>query len=229
LTSHRRALLVEDFDMPPVSHAPAPVHTGCDCPRCQSDPSLPLCRADAFDAGRMAGRVEAADMLTAQTDQMTALVEEAIASADAVVNEVAETTADAIGRAVIAMVAASLPGILGALGAREAQAVANAVLPALRNEATVTIAAGSAAMPLLQPATARMPGGRQPRVSLVADEGAGPNDIRIDWHNGAVRSEPSETLARVRDVLAGFGLLPAHTNADDIDFTTDQAELLNHG
>ena len=227
MTAHRRTLLIEDFDLPPINRAAEPEAAGCTCARCLNDASLPLCRADAFDAGRMSGRAEAADMMTAHTDQMTALVEDAIAAADAVVNTVAETTADAIGRAVIAMVAASLPAMLGHLGAREAQAVAAAVLPALRNEAQVTIAAGSEAMPLLHPATARMPGTHQSRISLVEDTAAGPSDIRIDWHRGAARSEPAEMLARVRDVLAEFGLLPAPET--DINFATDQAELLNHG
>ncbi len=201
-------LLIEDFDSLPVAvaarePAPDPVF-GCGCDRCRADAGLPHCRAAARDEGLRLGRAERADLMAGQAAALAASLDAALARAGSDAAEIAEASAEAIGRAVIAMAAAALPATFARLGAAEARRVAEAVLPALRAEPAVTIAAAPEAITLLD----RLPAARTGRVRLEPTEG-GPGDIAIVWQGGGASRDSAAALAGTRAVLAEFGLLPA--------------------
>ena len=225
--SERRTILVmEDFDsvLIPVSETFA----GCGCARCRDDTTLPLCRADARAQGYSAGRDERGAADAAQAEMLAAVLLNALRGADAAANDLAEASADALGRVVIAMAAATLPATFAALGAREVRAIAAAVLPALKTEPAIMIRAAPDALHALHAIPDHTPEPMRSRLTLLADDTAPPGEVQIIWHAGATRCAPSEALARVMTVLAEFGLVPPPGGYQE-NILTEPTEALAHG
>ena len=219
-------LLMEDFDALPV--AARPVAASCGCPRCTASATLPLCRAAAYDEGYRVGTSARTTTESRQADELAAALASAIGDADAGARDLSETTAEAIGGLVVAMVAASLPASCAALGTREVRAIAAAVLPALRTEAAITLYGAPAALDVLQAVPGQLPEPLRTRITVLADSALAAGDVQITWHAGSAQRQASAACARVMSVLATFGLVPPPGGPEG-DPTAKRMEARVHG
>ena len=219
-------LLMEDFDAQPVAVRPAAA--ACSCPRCLAETTLPLCRAEAFDEGYRIGASErgTADSLHAET--LAAMLASALRAADTMAQDLSETTAEAIGGLVVAMVAASLPASCAALGTREVHAIAAAVLPALRAEPAISLHAAPDALESLHAIPSQMPESSRARITVLADAALAPGDVQITWHAGSARRQSDTACANVMSVLAAFGLV-SPSGGSEGDLMAKRMEALVHG
>ena len=197
-------LLIEDFDAAPKARQPSGPF--CPCPRCEAAGRAGRCPSDAYDDGVRAGeeRLAAGD-----SEHAVALAAEFAAALDRVDGQIAvlaDHAADAMGRAVIAMVAAVLPASFGHLAAGESRAIAAAVLPALASEPAIDIEAAPASLAAIREAVGLLPRASQARIAIQPRETAHGAELHITWSNGAIRQDLAAALARVCDTLARFGL-----------------------
>lgn len=219
-------LLMEDFDALPAAARPAA--SACCCPRCSTEATLPLCRAEAFDEGYRTGKSERGTTDSLHAETLAAMLASAIRAADTAAQDLSETTAEAIGGLVVAMVAASLPASCAALGTREVHAIAAAVLPALRTEAAIALHAAPDALESLRAIPSQMPESSRARITVLADTALAPGDVQIIWHAGSARRQSDIACANVMSVLAAFGLV-SPSGGSEGDLTAKRMEALVHG
>ncbi len=197
-------LMVEDFDAAPQPAAPR--RERCTCPRCTADPSGLRCHGETYAEGVHAGQQMRAEHDAAAATHLTQHIATALETAHSAATAIAEDTADALGQAVMAMLAAALPATMRHLGAREAASIANAILPSLAREPAVTIEVAPDAAVTVGLAVDALPPMQRARVTLHVDAHAEPGALRITWAGGALRHDPAAALTRVRAILADLGL-----------------------
>ena len=204
-------LMMEDFDAPHTDATDAaPV---CSCARCARDPRHLRCLSELHEEGVREGAALARTADDARLDGITSRLTAALAGSATEAAAIAEDTAASIGEAVIAMVLALFPASLAGLGAREAGAIAAAVLPSLAHAPAVTIDIAPAARADIDAALQRLPVDQRARVDIRTHAAMADGDLAILWSGGALRHDGAKAMAGVRDVLAGLGLLaPDHAH-----------------
>ncbi len=199
-------LYAEDFDEdgdPPAAPAAEPevIEPGF------TGAELDAARAEAREAGRrdvehglVAARVRAVELIAA-----------GLADARAAAAEVAEDTALAVARAVLAATAACLPALCARHGAAEVAALARALLPALRTEPKVAVRVNPLLLAGLQDELGAMDAELAERVQLLPVDAMPPGDLRVSWAGGSAVRDAAEARAAVRDGLARLGLWEGET------------------
>lgn len=201
--SHLR-LHIEDFDEAP--RRPAEPAAGCACPRCAADPRKLRCQGEVYEEGFHAGQTQRRNDDQDHAARLALDLSDALAAAQSNVDAIAEQAAEAVGQAVITMVAALLPATQSHHGAREIRAIAAAVLPTLGQAPHITIDAAPDVEADLQSAIARLPAADQSRIELRISPRTAPGALSIAWPGGALHRDPAAALRNVRAVLDELGL-----------------------
>lgn len=220
-----RRLPVEDFDAAPPPPAAAPMSPFCPCPRCATAGRTGECPSQAYEEGLARGRsLRAVEDATA-AETLTLEIADALARGAERAAADAERVAEALAGLVIAAAMSVLPASCARLGAQEARAIADAVLPALATEPAVTIDADADTHDAIATAITRLPRASQSRITLHR-QGAEGDQLRITWSAGMVRRSPAEAVARVHDTLSRFGLAPPLTETAPQSY---DLEPITHG
>jgi hypothetical protein len=191
------ALFAEDFGLP---YRPPPVVM----PEVTAPPldaaDLEEARQEGYDRGYAAGCETAAAASTRAAAQTAAAINAALADADRRAAAQADAAAQEIGQLLLASLAAMLPAFCDRHGPKEVARLATAVLPSLRREPQIVIEINPAATEAIRSAIA-VCGCESAAVTLTTTGRLRPDEIRINWRDGAARRDRDTLWADVSAVL----------------------------
>lgn len=190
--ARRYILALDDFDAPPVPVAPPP------------DPLPGLLRAardEAFAQGVAAGEAAMRDAIEARATAALASLHAGIDAARAEARAVAEAAAHETARALFAALSAALPALSARHGEAEVARFAEALLPALADEAAVALHVAPDLAPTL---AARFAGAA--RLEVLPDPALPPGDARLMWRQGCAERRLSAARAALDALLADHSL-----------------------
>jgi flagellar assembly protein FliH len=204
---HHGVLFAEDFDAPPgvtvldeaadEVEPPAPSFTEAD---------LAAARAEAYAEGHRRGLAQAAADREEVTRQLLATIAERLQQAGGEAARAAETAAESVARLLLGVFAAVLPTLFARHGAAEVAALARAVLPALREEAAVTLEVSPLLAREVGHALEKLDAVTRAHTTLSVSEAVAPGDVRILWQDGAAVRDGAALWREVAEALAAFDL-----------------------
>ena len=115
--------------------------------------------------------------------------------------------AEAIARLLLDSLAATFPTLCARYGDAEVRAIIRAVLPALTQEAAITVRAHPRTAAALAAEIAHLDPDLVAHVQTVECDAMPPGDVRIAWHNGTATRDAAALWQQVAAVLAPAGLL----------------------
>jgi flagellar biosynthesis/type III secretory pathway protein FliH len=200
-----RVLFAEDFDQ-----APAPLES----PEPEviapsfSAAELDAARAEAWQAGNDAATAAAAAADHAAIRATLTAIAAQFAGSDDALRALAEQSAAAIARLLLASLGAVLPVLAARYGEAELQAILRALLPGLFKEPAITVrinprhhAALAVTLEQLDPDLAQ-------RVTFAPSDALAPGDARIAWRHGGATRDAAALWAQVLAILDLSGLAP---------------------
>jgi hypothetical protein len=158
--------------------------------------------AEAFEAGRRAGRVEAECSREAAAAATLSAVQAALAEAQAKARQVVEEALVELARTLFAMVDAALPGLARTAAPDAIAAFVSSLAPMVSEAAAPRLRVAPSLVPLLAP-----------RLSLPveADLSLAEGEARLEWRGGHAVFRPDDRRAALRDSLRLLGLLEDNT------------------
>jgi flagellar biosynthesis/type III secretory pathway protein FliH len=195
-------LFTEDFDAvaaaPPEPEVIEPVF---------SIAELTAAREAAWQEGHDAGLRAATESEAAVTRQTLTAIAEQFAAERAAAAERAEQAAEAIASMLLDSLAAAFPTLCARYGDAEVRAIVRIVLPALTQEAAITVRAHPNTARAVSQEIARLDPDLAALVHLVECDAMSPGDVRIAWRNGSAVRDATALWQQVAAVLMPAGLL----------------------
>ena len=161
-------------------------------------------RETALRDAEASGKAEARRALDAIASELAAMRSEAAA--------LAEESAEAVVRLLMDCFATSFPALTQRHGPEEAAALLRTVLPALRQEAKITVRVNPHMLADMTAEVSAFEHDLADHVRLLATDAVPMGDIRIDWNHGTAIRDARALWAEIENILAPAGLLsPKHT------------------
>ena len=197
-------LFAEDFDVP-HKHDPLPEPEIIEPVFTASD--LEAARKQAWQAGHDAAAETAAQDGHATVRDAIAAIAANLADARAHASAMAQQAADELARLLLDSLAAALPALCARHGEAELRSLVRALLPALSQEAAVTIRINPGNAAALVQEIERLAPDLTARTQIVASDTIAPGDARVTWRNGQAVRDAAAVWAQVAEILAPSGLL----------------------
>jgi len=161
---------------------------------------------EGYDAGLAAARAdtEAADDDTAERigRNVQAMTEGVLARIDRDAQELAGL--------MLAILERTFPVLCREYGAGEIAAVARHFIPPLERAAHIQVTVCARQRPRLEALIGTFDQRMTDKISVIADESAGPADIAISWPDGSVQREAAQIWDSIVSALGLHGLTAAH-------------------
>lgn len=169
-----------------------------------SEAEMEAAKAEAFAAGKAEGERAEAAAAAARTAEAIEQAVALIASAD---GRIAEACAGAERRSVeisLALMRALLPDLLRRRAIEEIEALLRESLTSLLDEPRLVIRVADEVLDLLNARIGALASrsGFSGKVILLAEDGMGPGDCRIEWADGGIERNSARTLREAQAVVA---------------------------
>lgn len=209
-------LYAEDFD-DPAPETPPPI------PEPDLEPRAPVLTQADIDRA-CAEAVQRARLLwegeqAGQRGAALAAIAEAVRQSRNAAEREAHALAEGTAMTMLAMLSGVLPRLCERHGPDEARALAQLLLPTLRNEPRISIRAHPALVPALEDDLTQLDPELAGAVTIAGTPMA-PGDLRVSWDRGSLRRDTAKILTAIQDALAQLGLL------EPIDFTPERRMAL---
>jgi flagellar biosynthesis/type III secretory pathway protein FliH len=194
-------LFEEDFDRPTSMAEPEVIEPTF------SAAEMASAREDAWRDGRDAGVAEVAASDAAAARHAVELIAAELTAARDTAATLADQSAEAIARLLLASLAAIFPTLCVNHGEAEVLTLVRVVLPGLAQEPVITVRINPCNAPGVAREVARLDPNLATRVQITEDDAMPPGDVRIDWRNGGAVRDATALWEQVAAVLVPAGLL----------------------
>jgi len=192
-------LFQEDFDAPAARDAAAPEPAAAE-PAPSPEPTWADVEA-ARGEGRLDGLREAAARDSARAAAALSAVAGSLAEMRADAVRLADETAVAVAKMLMASLAAALPEVCRRHGPTEVAALVRMVMPALRYEPAVRVLANSEVVPLLQHEIAQLTEEFEGSVTVEASPKMAVGDVEVRWLNAKAFRNTDTICAELIEIL----------------------------
>jgi flagellar assembly protein FliH len=202
-------LFPDNFEEPKAaSRLPPPPAPEPPPPPTFSEAELAAARAAGFEAGRQAGRAQAAEGTRATVAATVATIARKLDDAAAAAGEVAEDSANALLGVLLATLGVCLPVLRAKHGEAELRHFINAVLPGLVRQPHVSVQVHPSLVAAVTQELAVLPRHGGPTPTIEACPEIPPGDAVVFWEDGRAVRDSAAAWAAVIDVLRPLGLTP---------------------
>jgi flagellar biosynthesis/type III secretory pathway protein FliH len=168
------------------------------------DAACAVARAEGHAAGSEAATADAASGVAGTIGRIGELFADAAANAA----RVAEESADAVSKLLLASLLAGYPLLRERHGADELRSVMRRLLPGLLKETQVTFHVHPSMVEVVTAELASVPLRERQHMSFEPSEEIPPGDARITWPDGRAIRDTAKVQAAIADILGPLGLLP---------------------
>ncbi len=194
-------LFIEDFDEEPAPPQPAIEAPPEPAPIVYTAEDMEMARQEGRLLGAEEARTDHEAMQSALCNAALAAIGDGLASGRADAARVAETRAQDIAAAVLALLGAALPATASRLATQEIDALLEALLPPLSHAPGVRVRVHP---DMLEAISARL--SAYDGVSAHADAAMAPSDVAIVWQDGQARRDWAALWAQITTALTPFAL-----------------------
>lgn len=196
-------LFAEDFDLPPQPvAAPEPEIIEPTFTKAELETA---CR-QAWEAGQDAAAATFTESNATEIRNALVAISAGMAEARAQAAATAQQAADELARLLFDCFAAAFPSLCAAYGEVELRDLVRALLPALRQERSLTIHVNPAHATGIRSEIERADPNLAARMNVVACDTIQPGDIRIVWSAGQATRDAAALWKQIVEVLAPAGL-----------------------
>lgn len=197
-------LFAEDFD-PPSKPGTTPEPGIVEPALTQAD--LETARRQAWQDGHAAATAESAQAAAAAIRNVLAMIAAGMTEARADADKIAQQTAADLARLLFDGFAAVFPATCAAYGEKELRSLTRTVLPALRQEPSISIQVNPAYVAALRQEIEQAAPDLAIRTEIIASETIRLGDIRVAWRGGQATRDSAALWQQVAEILAPAGLL----------------------
>lgn len=203
-TGTTMGLFSEDFDLPPKHDVP-PEPEIVEPALTQAD--LEAARRQAWQAGHAAAAADSAQAATAAIREALAVIAAGMTEARAQADKIAQQAATDLARLLFDSFATIFPATSSAYAEKELRSLTRAILPALRQEPSISIRVNPAHGAALRQEIEQAEPDLATRMEIVATETIRLGDLRVTWRGGQVTRDTAALWQQVAEILAPAGLL----------------------
>lgn len=209
--------MAEDFDAPAFDARTYEAGTDPDEPLVIPPQEPPLDLDAIRDAAYSEGVASALSRAMSEREeagrQALSAIADRLADACEHAAAVAEQSAEAVSKLLLAIVARALPAACARQALPEICAVMQSVLPAIAREPQVTIRVSPHLSPLLEVELRALAPDLFARITLIPTDALAEGDVRIGWQDGAAVRSVADIWPRIAGLLAPFGIGPEPPDA----------------
>ena len=207
-----QTLFAEDFDHAAELDAPEPEVIE----PTYSAGELDAARVEAWQAGHDEAEAAAAEADHAAIRESLAAIAAQMAVTRAEATAHTEAAAEAIARSLLDALAVALPALCARHCETELRGVIHAVLPALRQELSITVRVNPTLVGLVTGEIERLDPDLAPRIRIIPAESVRRGDVCIQWQNGSAARDSAALWQQVAEALELGGLTQPALEAAEV-------------